>query len=197
VGRRPARRKAAVKAGLTPGVVAPRTGDGGGRFSRGQILRLLLIGVGRLKAGPERELFERYFKRLVDIARTSGISGVDLREIEEGRARRPEDRRAEESRLILAGLPKGARLALLDERGAALSSAQWASEIGKARDNSTPAYALVIGGPDGLDPSLRGQAHNVLSFGAMTWPHQLVRVMAAEQLYRALSILSGHPYHRA
>jgi 23S rRNA (pseudouridine1915-N3)-methyltransferase len=94
-------------------------------------------------------------------------------------------------------LPKGARLALLDERGAALSSAQWASEIGKARDNSTPAYALVIGGPDGLDSSLRGQAQSVLSFGAMTWPHQLVRVMAAEQLYRALSILSGHPYHRA
>jgi 23S rRNA (pseudouridine1915-N3)-methyltransferase len=160
-------------------------------------LRLLLIGVGRLKAGPERELFERYFKRLVDLARTSGVSGVDLREIEEGRARRPEDRQAEESRLILAALPKGARLALLDERGAALSSAQWASEIGKARDNSTPAYALVIGGPDGLDSSLRGQAQSVLSFGAMTWPHQLVRVMAAEQLYRALSILSGHPYHRA
>jgi 23S rRNA (pseudouridine1915-N3)-methyltransferase len=163
----------------------------------GRILRLLLIGVGRLKAGPERELFERYFKRLVDLARTSGVSGVDLREVEEGRARRREDRQAEESRLILAALPKGARLALLDERGAALSSAQWASEIGKARDNSTPAYALVIGGPDGLDSSLRGQAQSVLSFGAMTWPHQLVRVMAAEQLYRALSILSRHPYHRA
>jgi 23S rRNA (pseudouridine1915-N3)-methyltransferase len=158
---------------------------------------LLLIGVGRLQAGPERELFERYFKRLVDLARTSGVSGVDLREIEEGRARRPEDRRAEESRLILAALPKGARLALLDERGAALSSAQWADEIGKARDNATPAYALAIGGPDGLDPSLRSQAHSVLSFGAMTWPHQLVRVMAAEQLYRSLSILAGHPYHRA
>jgi 23S rRNA (pseudouridine1915-N3)-methyltransferase len=160
-------------------------------------LRLLLIGVGRLKAGPERELFERYFKRLADLARTSGVSGVDLREIEEGRARRPEDRQAEESRLILAAAPKGARLALLDERGAALSSAQWASEIGKARDSSAPAYAVVIGGPDGLDASLRGRAQSVLSFGAMTWPHQLVRVMAAEQLYRALSILSGHPYHRA
>jgi 23S rRNA (pseudouridine1915-N3)-methyltransferase len=160
-------------------------------------LRLLLIGVGRLKSGPERELFERYFKRLADLARTSGVSGVDLREIEEGRARRPEDRQAEESRLILAAVPKGARLALLDERGAALSSAQWASEIGKARDSSVPVYAVVIGGPDGLDASLRGQAQSVLSFGAMTWPHQLVRVMAAEQLYRALSILSGHPYHRA
>ena len=160
-------------------------------------MRLLLVGVGRLKAGPERELFERYFKRLTELARTLGISSVDLREIEEGRARRPEDRRLEEARLILAAMPKGATLVLLDERGAALSSAQWASDIGKARDEAAPAYALVIGGPDGFDPSLREKAHRTLSFGAMTWPHQLVRVMAAEQLYRSLSILAGHPYHRA
>jgi 23S rRNA (pseudouridine1915-N3)-methyltransferase len=160
-------------------------------------LRLLLIGVGGLKGGPERELFERYFKRLADLARTTGISGVDLREIEESRARRPEDRRAEEARLILAAAPKGATLALLDERGVALASPQWAAEIGAARDGAAPAYALVIGGPDGLDPSLRDKAQRVLSFGAMTWPHQLVRVMAAEQLYRSLSILAGHPYHRA
>jgi 23S rRNA (pseudouridine1915-N3)-methyltransferase len=159
-------------------------------------MRLLLIGVGRLKGGLERELFERYFKRLAEMARTTGVAGVDLREIEEGRARRPEDRRAEESRAILAALPKGARLALLDERGAALTSAQWAGEIGGARDSAAPVYALVIGGPDGLDASLRDKAHSVLSFGAMTWPHQLVRVMAAEQLYRSLSILAGHPYHR-
>ena len=159
-------------------------------------MRLLLIGVGRLKGGPERELFDRYFKRLSDLARTAGFSGADLREIEEGRARRPEDRKVEESRLILAALPRGARLALLDERGEAWSSQEWAGEIGKARDSATPAYALAIGGPDGLDPVLRAKAHAVLSFGAMTWPHQLVRAMAAEQLYRALSILSGHPYHR-
>lgn len=160
-------------------------------------MRLLLVGVGRLKAGPERELFERYFKRLADLGRTSGFSGIELREIDEGRAKRAEDRQAEEARLIIAALPKGARLALLDERGAALSSAQWAAEIGKARDNAVPSYALAIGGPDGFDPVLRGQAQSVLSFGAMTWPHQLVRVMAAEQLYRSLSILAGHPYHRA
>src|SRR5450432_2774636 len=134
-------------------------------------MRLMLIGVGRLKGGPERELFERYFKRLADLARTTGVAGVDLREIEEGRARRPEDRRAEEARLILAALPKGARLVLLDERGAELSSAQWAGEIGRARDGAAPAYALVIGGPDGLDPTLSEKAHSVLSFGAMTWPH--------------------------
>jgi 23S rRNA (pseudouridine1915-N3)-methyltransferase len=160
-------------------------------------VRLLLIGIGRLKAGPERELFDRYFKRLGELARNSGIAGVELREIDEGRARRPEDRQAEESRLILASLPCGARLVLLDERGVALSSPQWAAEIGKARDGGAASYALVIGGPDGFDPALREKAQTIVSFGAMTWPHQLVRVMAAEQLYRSLSILVGHPYHRA
>ena len=159
-------------------------------------MRLALIGVGRLKSGPERELFDRYFKRLADLARSQGISGVDLREVEEGRARRAEDRQAEEARAILAAAPKGAWLALLDERGAAMTSAQWAAEIGKAREAAAPAYAVVIGGPDGLDPALRAQARTILAFGAMTWPHQLVRVMASEQLYRALSILGGHPYHR-
>ena len=159
-------------------------------------MRLTLIGVGRLKSGPERELFDRYFKRLADLARSQGISGVDLREVEEGRARRAEDRQAEEARAILAAAPKGAWLALLDERGAAMTSAQWAGEIGKARDAATPAYVVVIGGPDGLDPALRAQARTILAFGAMTWPHQLVRAMASEQLYRALSILGGRPYHR-
>ena len=159
-------------------------------------MRLTLIGVGRLKSGPERELFDRYFKRLGDLARSQGFSGVELREIDEGRARRPEDRRAEEACAILAAVPKGAWLTLLDERGAALGSAQWAAEIAKAREAAAPAYAVAIGGPDGFDPALRAAAGAIIAFGAMTWPHQLARVMAAEQLYRALSILGGRPYHR-
>jgi len=159
-------------------------------------VRLTLIGVGRLKSGPERELFDRYFKRLADLGRAQGVTGVELREVEEGRARRVEDRQAEESRAILAAAPKGAWLTLLDARGSALTSPQWAAEIGKVRDAGVPAYAVAIGGPDGLDPDLRAQARTLLCFGAMTWPHQLVRVMASEQLYRALSILGGHPYHR-
>jgi 23S rRNA (pseudouridine1915-N3)-methyltransferase len=160
-------------------------------------MRLTLIGVGRLKSGPERELFDRYFRRLADLARSQGISEIEAREIEEGRARRAQDRQAEEARAILAAIPKGAWVTLLDERGAAMTSPQWAAEIGKARDGAVPAYAVVVGGPDGLDPSLRSHARTILSFGAMTWPHQLVRAMASEQLYRALSILAGHPYHRA
>jgi 23S rRNA (pseudouridine1915-N3)-methyltransferase len=159
-------------------------------------MRLTLIGVGRLKAGPERELFDRYFKRAGDLARSQGIAALELREIDESRARRPEDRQAEEARLIRAATPKGAWLSVLDERGQAATSRQWAEEIGRARDGAAAAYALAIGGPDGLDPTLRAEARSALSFGAMTWPHQLVRVMAGEQIYRALSILGGHPYHR-
>lgn len=159
-------------------------------------MRVTLIGVGRLKAGPERELFERYFKRAGALARAQGIAAIEMREIDESRARRAEDRIAEEARLMRSALPKGSWLALLDERGAALTSRQWAEEIGRARDGGVPAYAIAIGGPDGSDPSLRTEARTLLSFGAMTWPHQLVRTMAAEQLYRALSILGGHPYHR-
>jgi 23S rRNA (pseudouridine1915-N3)-methyltransferase len=159
-------------------------------------VRLALVCVGKLKAGPERLLFDRYVKRLTESARSAGLTGVDLREIGESRARRPDERRAEEGAAILAATPKGGALVLLDERGAPATSEEWAADIARERDASRGAYAVAIGGPDGLDPSLRAHAHRILSFGAMTWPHQLVRVMAGEQLYRAMTILAGHPYHR-
>ena len=160
-------------------------------------MRIVLICVGRLKAGPERELFARYFKRLTDTARGVGIAGVDLREVDESRARRREDRREEEAASIIAAAPSGASLIALDERGNSPTSEEWADDIRRARDAAQAFYAVVVGGPDGLSTSLRAKARRVVSFGAMTWPHQLARVMASEQLYRALSILSGHPYHRA
>jgi 23S rRNA (pseudouridine1915-N3)-methyltransferase len=159
-------------------------------------MRIALLCVGRLKAGPERELSDRYFKRLGESARGIGIAGVDLREIDESRARRPEDRREEEAAALLGAAPPDAMLVALDERGASPSSGEWAAEIGRARDASRRHYAVLVGGPDGLSESLRAKADRVVSFGAMTWPHQLVRVMACEQLYRAMTILSRHPYHR-
>ena len=159
-------------------------------------MRLIVLAVGRLKAGPERELWDRYAKRLSGVAPPLGLS-VDWREFDEGRAKSVDERRSEEARTLLAAAPKGAWIVALDERGTAPTSPQWAAEIGKARDSSVPASVMIIGGPDGLDASVRQAARSTISFGAMTWPHQLVRVMAGEQLYRALSILSGHPYHRA
>ena len=159
-------------------------------------MHLALVCVGKLKAGPERLLFDRYFKRLTEGARGAGFTGFDFREITESRARRPEERRADEAAAILAAVPKGGAVVLLDERGPSATSEEWAADLGRARDASRPAYAVAIGGPDGLDLSLAAQAHRVISFGQMTWPHQLVRVMAAEQLYRAMTILARHPYHR-
>ena len=159
-------------------------------------MRLALVCVGKLKAGPERILFDRYWTRLEESARGAGLAGVDLSEIRESRARRADERRAEEGRAILAAAATGAALVLLDEQGPSTTSEEWASDIGRARDGSRPAYAVAIGGPDGLDPSLGAAAHRIVSFGAMTWPHQLVRVLAGEQLYRAMTILAGHPYHR-
>ena len=139
----------------------------------------------------------RYMERAAAAARSNGFAAVELREIEEGRARRAEDRKSEEAKAIRALLPPATRLIALDERGQSLTSEAFATDLGRARDRGEAAYALVIGGPDGLDPGLRADAHLVLGFGAMTWPHQLVRIMAAEQIYRAMTILSGHPYHRA
>ena len=159
-------------------------------------MRLALVCVGKLKVGPERLLFDRYFERLAQSARNAGLVGVDLREIGESRSRRPDERRAEEAAAILAAIPKGGALVLLDEQGQVATSEEWAADLGRERDASRPAYAVAIGGPDGLDPTLRAGAHRLLSFGRMTWPHQLVRVMAGEQLYRAMTILAGHPYHR-
>jgi 23S rRNA (pseudouridine1915-N3)-methyltransferase len=160
-------------------------------------VRLILTAVGRLKAGLERDLCARYIERAAALARSVGLTGIDLRELDEGRARRPEDRKAEEARALRAAIPAGARLVLLDERGKSLTSEAFATDIGRSRDAGLPALVLAIGGPDGHDPGLLAEAPLTLCFGAMTWPHQLVRIMAAEQIYRALTILAGHPYHRA
>jgi 23S rRNA (pseudouridine1915-N3)-methyltransferase len=158
-------------------------------------MQLSVIAVGRLKDGPERDLCERYRARAVDAGRAMGFSGPLQAEIAESRARRPDDRRIEEANLIRARLPSGLTI-LLDERGAALDSQAFAGRLAAARDQGTGQASFVIGGADGLDPSLRSGASLVLSFGALTLPHQLVRALVFEQIYRALTILAGHPYHR-
>lgn len=169
-----------------------------GRAARAQSLtRLVLAAVGRLKAGPERELFDRYAKRAAALAGSVGLSGVSFRECDESRAKTAPERRAGEARALLEAAAKADVLCALDERGAALTSPAWAAEIAAARDAGRATYAVLIGGPDGLDPEIARAAQRVLSFGGLTWPHQLIRVMAAEQIYRCLTILARHPYHRA
>ncbi len=157
-------------------------------------MRVILVAVGRTKAGPETELAARYQDRAAKAGKGLGFRSIDTVTLDESRAADAATRKAEEAtaiRRIRAG-----RLVVLDERGRSMGSADFAALIGRWKDGGEDAATLVIGGPDGLDPVLRGEADLVLSFGAMTWPHQLVRVLALEQLYRAITILSGHPYHR-
>ena len=153
--------------------------------------------VGRMKAGPEQELAARYLDRFAKSGPAVGLEFSGTMEIAEGRAPSADERRRDEAGRLRVQIAKGAALIVLDERGKYLGSADLAERIGALRDGGRRHLALVIGGPDGIDPALRGEAELVLSFGVLTWPHQLVRVMLAEQLYRITTILAGHPYHRA
>ena len=160
-------------------------------------MRLILAAVGRLKAGPERDLCDRYVGRVRAIARQAGIAGLDTWEIDEARSRGSEERKREEAAGLGARLGAGAAVVVFDERGRTFSSQDFAAMIERARDGGMPALAFVVGGPDGFDATFRARAASQYSFGAATLPHQLVRVLVAEQIYRALTIFTGHPYHRA
>lgn len=160
-------------------------------------MQILLIAVGRMKQGPEREMLKRYIERAQALCRSLGLSAVEVREIEESRARDAVGRRREEAKAIEMLLKPGCWLGVLDERGRSLTSEAFAGTVGRIRDDGAPAFALVIGGPDGLADELRARCDLCLAYGAATFPHQLVRILAAEQIYRALTILAGHPYHRA
>ncbi|MEX0860292.1 MAG: 23S rRNA (pseudouridine(1915)-N(3))-methyltransferase RlmH [Cucumibacter sp.] len=159
-------------------------------------MRLLIAAIGRLRAGPERELVTRYLERAKTTGRQLGLSGFEFRECAESRAAGPATRNKEEAAALLALVPADARLVALDERGKAITSEAFAHHIGRWRDDGTTSLIFAIGGPDGLDPAVRERADLIVGFSALTWPHQLVRVMLTEQLYRATTILSGHPYHR-
>jgi len=158
-------------------------------------MRLAVIAVGRLKDGPERELCERYRERGVALGRGIGLSGPDIVEITEGRGRRPEERKREEAQAILAKVQPGLIIAL-DERGRQLGSEAFATRLATARDSGTGHASLIIGGADGLSEEIRDRADITVAFGALTIPHQIVRALVLEQLYRAMTIISGHPYHR-
>ncbi len=159
-------------------------------------MRLIVIAVGRMKAGPERELAERYRKRFNEIGRKLGFRGLDIHEIPESRAREAPARIAEEAAAIAASIPENSVLVSLDERGDNIGSVGLARHLARFRDQSVASMVFVIGGADGLSPDLRAKQKLALAFGTATWPHQLVRVMLLEQLYRAATILAGHPYHR-
>lgn len=152
-------------------------------------MRLTIAAVGRVRDGPLQALYRDYAQRLT--------WPLALKEVEERRKLAAIQRIEAESRLLGAAVPDGATVVVLDQRGKSLSSEDFAARLGRWRDDGTADLAFVIGGADGLDPAWLRRAALVLSLGAMTWPHMLARVMLVEQLYRAQSILAGHPYHRA
>lgn len=152
-------------------------------------MRLWLAAVGRAKAGPELDLYTQYVRRL--------SPPPVLKEVEVKRPLPVPERMAREGELLLAAIPPGAVAVALDERGKSMGSEAFAARLGQWRDQGVGDLAFLIGGADGHHPSVRDRAQLLLSFGAMTWPHMLVRAMLAEQLWRAQAILSGHPYHRA
>jgi 23S rRNA (pseudouridine1915-N3)-methyltransferase len=160
-------------------------------------MRIVIAAVGRLKQGPERELAAEYCKRAAKVGRAFGLRDIEIVEIRESRAADAERRKVEESIAIANVIPERAVIVILDERGTSLDSAALAATLREWRAEDRPAVCFVIGGADGLASSLRDRAKLKLAFGTATWPHQLVRVMLLEQLYRAGTILAGHPYHRA
>jgi 23S rRNA (pseudouridine1915-N3)-methyltransferase len=167
-------------------------------------MNVAIAAVGRLKAGPERELCGRYLERAEKTGRASGFHRFSVSEVPESRATRAADRMAEEAQRLKEriGLKERAgqqsRLICLDERGTAWTSNRLAGWLrDQANSGAADTIVVAIGGADGLDPELVAAADMVLSLGRMTWPHQIARVLIAEQLYRAMTILAGHPYHRA
>ncbi|WP_425053102.1 23S rRNA (pseudouridine(1915)-N(3))-methyltransferase RlmH [Psychromarinibacter sp. S121] len=156
-------------------------------------MRLSICAVGRLRTGPERALVDDYLTRFDRTGRALGLGPASVTEVED----RKGGGMAAEAELLRRALPKGGKIAVLDERGRVLTSPKFADHLARWRDEGVQDAAFVIGGADGIDPSLRAEADFALSFGAMVWPHMLVRVMLTEQLYRAAAILANSPYHRA
>lgn len=150
-----------------------------------------------MKAGPERELAARYFDRFAKAGPSVGLEWAGITETSESRADSAELRKREEAERLVAVLGQGSVLILLDERGEHLSSEAFSARLGRLRDSGQRQAIFALGGADGHHPDLTARALQSLAFGRMTWPHQLARIMLAEQLYRASTILSGHPYHRA
>ena len=152
-------------------------------------MRLHIVAVGKLKAGPHLALARHYAERLA--------WPLAVREVEEKRPLPAAELKEREGALLLAAVPAGAVLIALDEHGRSLTSPAFAQKLAQWRDGGITDLAFVIGGADGLADQVRQKARLVLSLGAMTWPHLMVRAMLAEQIYRAETILAGHPYHRA
>ena len=160
-------------------------------------MRIHIGAIGRLKKGPEQALAKDYFDRVQKTGRTAGMTSIEVREYPESQAETAILRKTDEANRLLAGCPPQSILIVLDEHGSQLSSKELARQIGRFKDDGVQNLAFLIGGPDGHGVEVLEKASLKLAFGSMTWPHRLVRIMLAEQIYRSVTILLNHPYHRS
>ena len=160
-------------------------------------MRLTILAVGHARGAQEGALIEHFVERAALMGRNIGVPHVMVEEISVSRAHDAKARITDECERLSVRLPKGAHVVLLDAKGKGMTSEDFAEMLGALRDAGTRDLVFVIGGPDGLAPLPGKKAGRSLAFGPQTWPHLLVRAMLAEQIYRAVTILAGHPYHRA
>jgi 23S rRNA (pseudouridine1915-N3)-methyltransferase len=179
--------------GAAGDLIEDRQADGLGRAK----MRLLIAAVGKLKQGPERELFAHYLGRAEAAGRKLHLSPLNVIEVAESKAATARARMQAEAETLLGKVPASHRLICLDPGGETISSESFAKLLAKLRDQGADGLAFVVGGPDGVAEEARSRAEIVLSLGPMTLPHGLARIVLAEQIYRAATILAGHPYHRA
>ena len=160
-------------------------------------MKFAVSAIGLLKSGPETELASDYQTRMLGIGRTLGVTHLMIREFAESRAATDVLRKSEEQKLLWSTVPEGTHTIALDERGKAMNSQEFALLLKRLAESGTKQTTFLIGGPDGHAPETRAKASQIISFGPMTFPHRLLRVMLLEQIYRAVTILVNHPYHRA
>ena len=160
-------------------------------------MRIIIAAIGKSRTSPEHQLVEEYTMRANGLARQIGFSGVELIAGEAPKKLQGAARIDKESAILSAAVPQGADFIALDERGRNINTTEFTNLLARHRDDGRGALAFVIGGADGLSPQMKSKATQTLSFGAATWPHMLVRAMLCEQVYRAMTVLAGHPYHRS
>jgi 23S rRNA (pseudouridine1915-N3)-methyltransferase len=159
-------------------------------------MRIAILAAGLARGTPQNALVDEYLTRARTIGRRQGIVSLAVEEVAVSRLREARARIAEESERLGGRIPPGAHVIALDARGKGMTSEAFAEMLAAMRDAGARDLVFLIGGPDGLDPGSGVKVGRRLAFGAQTWPHLLVRAMLAEQIYRALTILCGHPYHR-
>lgn len=160
-------------------------------------MRILILAVGQMRVSPEGVLTEDFLDRARKLGRNIGVAGIELEEIAVSKLGDVKRRKQDEAERLAARIPAGAEVAILDAAGNAMSSQAFAEWIGALRDRGAKHLAFIIGGPDGLAAPHGFRAGRTIAFGPQTWPHLLARAMLAEQIYRGVTLLAGHPYHRA